>query len=71
MDDDPTLKARTEQIFAQRQRGEPTVPTTIGLEKATNPFLRAPRLAARVGAAGKPDYAAFGAVRSAKDNFKG
>jgi hydroxyacylglutathione hydrolase len=71
VDDDPALKARAEQIFAARQRGEPTVPTTIGLEKATNPFLRAPRLAERVGAAGEPDFKAFGAVRSAKDVFKG
>ncbi len=71
VDDDPALKARTEQIFAMRQRGEPTVPTTIGLEKATNPFLRAPALAGRVGADGQPDYAAFGAVRAAKDGFKG
>ena len=54
-----------------RERGEPTVPTTIGLEKATNPFLRAPELASRVGAAGQPDHAAFGAVRAAKDNFRG
>ena len=46
------------------------MPTTIGLEKATNPFLRAP-LAARVGAAGEPDHKAFGAVRAAKDGFKG
>ncbi len=71
VDDDPALKARADQIFAARQRGEPTVPTTIGLEKATNPFLRAPRLAAKVGAAGQPDFAAFGAVRAAKDGFKG
>ena len=71
VDDDPALKARAEQIFAARQRGEPTVPTTIALEKATNPFLRAPVLAGRVGAAGKPDYEAFGAVRAAKDVFKG
>jgi hydroxyacylglutathione hydrolase len=71
VDDDPALKARAEQVFAMRERGEPTVPTTIGLEKATNPFLRAPRLAERVGAAGRPDYQAFGAVRTAKDNFKG
>src|SRR4051794_3721111 len=66
-DDDPALKARAEAVFAARERGEPTVPTTIGLEKATNPFLRAPRLAERVGAAGEPDYKAFGAVRAAKD----
>jgi hydroxyacylglutathione hydrolase len=71
VDDDPALRRRADQVFAARERGEPTVPTTIGLEKATNPFLRAPRLAARVGAAGKPDYEAFGAVRAAKDVFKG
>jgi hydroxyacylglutathione hydrolase len=71
VDDDPALKARAEQIFAARERGEPTVPTTIALEKATNPFLRAPALAGRVGAAGKADYEAFGAVRAAKDVFKG
>jgi hydroxyacylglutathione hydrolase len=58
-------------VFAARERGEWTVPTTIALEKATNPFLRAPALAERVGAAGEPDYVAFGAVRAAKDNFRG
>jgi hydroxyacylglutathione hydrolase len=71
VDDDPALKARAERVFALRERGEPTVPTTIALEKATNPFLRAPKLAERVGAAGQPDYQAFGAVRAAKDAFKG
>jgi len=71
VDDDPALKARADQIFAARERGEPTVPTTIALEKATNPFLRAPRLAERVGAGGEPDFKAFGAVRAAKDNFEG
>lgn len=66
VDADPALKARADQIFAARERGEWTVPTTIGLEKATNPFLRAPTL--------RPELApaeAFGAVRTAKDNFKG
>ena len=71
VDDDPALRRRAEAVFAARERGEPTVPTTIGLEKATNPFLRAPRLAERVGAAGEADYKAFGAVRAAKDVFKG
>jgi len=71
VDADPALKARAEQVFAARERGEPTVPTTIGLEKATNPFLRAPQLARRVGAEGQPDHQAFAAVRAAKDNFKG
>jgi hydroxyacylglutathione hydrolase len=71
VDQAPALKARAEQVFAARQRGEWTVPTTIGLEKATNPFLRAPLLAAAVGKAGAPDHEAFAAVRAAKDVFKG
>ena len=66
VDDDPVLKARTDEIFAARTRGEPTVPTSIGLEKATNPFLRAPRLKQ-----GLPPHEAFGAVRAAKDGFRG
>lgn len=71
VDDDPALKARAEQIFAARERGEWTVPTTIALEKATNPFLRAPRLAGRMGLSGAADHEAFAAVRAAKDGFKG
>ena len=71
MDDDPALKARTDEIFAARERGEPTVPTSIGLEKATNPFLRVPRLAPKMGLVGVPDHQAFAAVRQAKDAFKG
>jgi len=67
VDADPALKARADAIFAAREKGEWTVPTSIGLEKATNPFLRAPLL--------RPDIAdpaeAFGAVRAAKDSFKG
>ena len=58
-------------MFAARERGEPTVPTTIAREKATNPFLRAPLLAAAVGKAGAPDHEAFAAVRAAKDSFRG
>ena len=69
VDPNPALKARAEAIFAARERGEPTVPTTIALEKATNPFLRAPYLAAAMGKAGAPDFEAFGAVRAAKDAF--
>lgn len=71
VDDGAALKARADEIFAARERGEWTVPTTIALEKATNPFLRAPALAAKVGAAGQPDAQAFAAVRAAKDNFRG
>jgi len=71
IDDSPALRARAEEIFAAREKGEWTVPTTIGLEKATNPFLRAPLLAGRVDAVGRPEADVFGAVREAKDNFRG
>ena len=66
VDDSPELKQRTAQIFAARERFEATVPTRIGLEKATNPFLRAPYLRP-----GLEPHLAFADIRSAKDGFKG
>ena len=57
--DNPALVGRVEQVKAARERGEVTLPTTIALELATNPFVRAPsveELARR---------------RAAKDNFRG
>jgi hydroxyacylglutathione hydrolase len=39
--DNAALTARMAEVDALRARGEPTVPTTIGLERATNPFMRA------------------------------
>jgi hydroxyacylglutathione hydrolase len=35
------LAQRMAEVIDMRGRGEPTVPTTIALEKATNPFMRA------------------------------
>jgi len=71
VDSDPALAARARDIFAARERGEPTVPTSIGVEKQTNPFLRAPLLAPALGVSGAADHEAFAAVRAAKDSFKG
>lgn len=67
VDADPAVKARADAVFAARERGEPTVPTTIAAEKAANPFLRAPLL--RPNAASPAE--AFAAIRAAKDSFKG
>lgn len=58
-DDRPEMAARAEVIFAMRGRGEATVPTRIGAEKAFNPFVRA------------KDAAEFAARRAAKDVFAG
>jgi hydroxyacylglutathione hydrolase len=39
--DNADIAARLAEVSALRERGEPTVPTTIAAERATNPFLRA------------------------------
>lgn len=59
LDDRPEMKAHAEAVFAARERGQPTVPTTVAVERRFNPFLRA------------ADAADFGARRAAKDGFKG
>jgi hydroxyacylglutathione hydrolase len=71
----PDLVARFNQVKDKRSRGEPTVPSTMGEEKKTNPFLRcdiSEEIRKSVGVnAGDSDAAAFGKVRKAKDNFRG
>lgn len=52
------LRARAEEAAAQRAEGRPTVPTTIGQELETNPFLRA------------KDVGTLARIRTAKDNFR-
>lgn len=39
------LVSRMAEVTAMRERDEPTVPTTIALERATNPFMRASSVA--------------------------
>jgi hydroxyacylglutathione hydrolase len=65
------LVNRAKDIDAKRARGAWTVPTTIGLEKATNPFLRAasPDLRATVGLATATDVDVFAETRARKDKF--
>lgn len=67
----PALLARADDIHARRSRNEPTVPTDLALEKATNPFLRAPALAASLGEDDKADWQVFAALRLMKDGFRG
>ena len=38
--DNQALQARVEEIAKLRAQGIPTVPTSIGLERQTNPFVR-------------------------------
>jgi len=65
------LRARVIEIDELRARGERTVPTTIEMELATNPFLRAeePSLQKALGMEGADPAAIFTEVRKRKDNF--
>lgn len=58
-------------VDEQRSDGQPTIPTTLGREKRTNPFLRAdvPAVAAAVGLVGSAPADVFAALRSRKDAF--
>ena len=69
VDDDPAVEARAAQVFAAREQGQATVPTSVAQERATNPFLRAPLIAHRHGWEVADDAEAFGRVRAAKDVF--
>ncbi|WP_447728213.1 hydroxyacylglutathione hydrolase [Sphingomonas koreensis] len=57
--DNAALAARMAEVDTMRAQGLPTVPTTIALERATNPFMRA-------GSA-----AQLAERRAAKDSFRG
>ncbi len=49
--------------------GKPTIPSTIGEEKAANPFLRAdlPEVAALVDLSGSPAWKVFAEIRERKN----
>jgi hydroxyacylglutathione hydrolase len=67
----PALILRGDVISAARAKGQPTVPSRLSDELATNPFLRArdPALKAAIGMAGAPDAAVFAELRARKDKF--
>lgn len=69
--DNPALQARARQVKTLRAEGRATVPSTLGEEKAANPFLRADdaRLAARLGLRDAAPAQVFGEVRRRKDAF--
>ncbi len=67
--DNPALAARAAEVERLRAEGRFTVPSTIGQERATNPFLRAgdPAVAKAVGLPGGKPAAVFAALREAKN----
>ena len=68
--DNPALQARAAEVERLREAGERTIPSTMGLERATNPFLRVndPAIRARLGLTDAASEAeVFAEIRRRKD----
>lgn len=65
------LASRMRDVVERRARGEPTVPTDLAAEKATNPFLRPDSLDLRstIGMPEGETVEVFARVRELKDRF--
>lgn len=65
------VAARLREAEAAKAAGRFWAVTTLGEERATNPFIRAgePALAAGIGLTGAPAGAVFAALRDAKNSF--
>jgi hydroxyacylglutathione hydrolase len=65
------LKARAADIEATRAAGRFTIPTTLGLEKQTNPFLRVedPAIRRNLSMESRTNEEVFAEIRKRKDNF--
>jgi len=75
--DNVALRERSDAVRSLRSRGEPTLPISLAMERATNPFLRvdSPALRAACSAALDADaaqdrVARFAWLRRAKDEFR-
>ena len=68
--DNEALQRRAAEIDELRAAGKPTIPTTLGVERATNPFLRPhdPAIRARLEMAPASNAEVFGEIRKRKDN---
>lgn len=65
------LISRAGEIKASRASGQPTVPSSLQLERETNPFLRAhdPAIQAHLDMVGAAPVDVFTEIRSRKDRF--
>ena len=69
--DNPALQDRIRRITEARAKGEPTVPSLLSDELATNPFLRAglSEVKSALDMTGQSDAAVFAEIRQRKDSF--
>lgn len=74
--DNPALQQRQREATVLREQGRPTLPSTLTLELATNPFLRVNQSAVRqacethAGTSLPTAEAVFAELRGWKDNFR-
>jgi len=69
--DNPALISRVNAVNDARSAGQPTVPSMLSDELATNPFLRAsdPAIRAHLGLTSASDAEVFAEIRARKDRF--
>jgi len=65
------LAARADEVERLLAANKPTIPATIGAERAANPFLRADvaEVAQSLGLAGSPAWKVFAEIRERKNRF--
>jgi len=70
--DNMALISRAREVASLRREGRPTVPTVLGQEKETNPFLRSasPGLKATIGLVEADEVSVFARTRALKDSFR-
>ena len=72
----PALQRRVEEVRRLRDAGQPTLPVSLGVERACNPFLRCDAPAVRAAAERHAGHAlsraddVFGVLRGWKDGFR-
>ncbi len=67
--ENPDLQARFQDVQVMRSKGEATVPSQIGIEKRTNPFLRWDQPALQAAAGIQDPIRVFAKIRGKKDLF--
>jgi len=69
--DNPALQRRLVEVAELRRQNRPTLPSTIGQELASNPFLRehSPSIRRSICMAEQSDAATFAKLRALKDQY--
>ena len=69
--ENPELIQRKAKVDLMRSNNQPTVPTKVGIEKKTNPFLRpnSEEIKINLKMTQASDTEVFAEIRKGKDNF--